>query len=71
MDRYEKSLLTLELPAVLELLAAQASGEEAKTRCRALAPSDSPYEVGRRLGETSAAKAMMVLKGSPSFSGVT
>ena len=69
MDRYEKSLLTLELPAVLELLAAQAAGDAAKEKCRALRPSDSPHEVRRRLGETGAAKAMMVLKGSPSFSG--
>lgn len=69
MDRYEKSLLTLELPAVLEKLAAQASSEGAKEQCRALKPSDSPFEVRRRLGETSAAKAMMVLRGSPSFSG--
>ena len=69
MDRYEKSLITLELPAVLELLAAQASGEAAKEQCRAITPSDSAYEVRRRLGETGAAKAMMVLKGSPSFSG--
>ena len=69
MDRYEKSLMTLELPAVLELLAAQASGEAAKEQCRAITPSDSEYEVRRRLSETSAAKAMMVLKGSPSFSG--
>ena len=68
-DRYEKSLVTLELPAVLELLAAQASGEEAKARCRVITPALSPYEVKRRLGETSAAKAMMVLKGSPGFSG--
>lgn len=69
MDRYEKSLITLELPAVLDLLAAQAGSEAAKAACRALKPSDSEYEVRRRLGETSAAKAMMVLRGSPSFSG--
>ena len=34
MDRYEKSLNTLELPAVLELLAQQASGEAAKEAAR-------------------------------------
>ena len=69
MNRYEKSLLTLELPAVLEMLAAEAGSETAKENCRALTPADSAYEVRRRQGETSAAKAMMVLRGAPSFSG--
>ena len=69
MDRYEKSCMTLELPAVLELLAAEASSEAAKERCRALKPSDDRGEVLRRLAETGAAKQMMVLRGSPSFSG--
>ncbi|MGN1002981.1 MAG: endonuclease MutS2 [Oscillospiraceae bacterium] len=70
MDRYEKSLITLELPAVLELLAGEATSEPAKEACRLLRPADTEYEVRRRLGETSAAKTMMVLKGGPSFSGV-
>ena len=65
MNRYEKSCITLELPAVLEMLAAQASSETAKDRCRALAPSDDRGEVLRRLAETGAAKQMMVLRGSP------
>ncbi len=69
MNRYEKSCVTLELPAVLELLAAEASSETAKDRCRALAPSDDRREVLRLLAETGAAKQMMVLRGSPSFSG--
>ena len=69
MNRYEKSCITLELPAVLDLLAAEASSETAKERCRALTPSDDRGEVLRRLAETGAAKQMMVLRGSPSFSG--
>ena len=69
MNRYEKSCVTLELPAVLELLSAEASSDGAKERCRALSPSDDRREVLRRLAETSAAKQMMVLRGSPSFSG--
>ncbi len=69
MNRYEKSCITLELPAVLELLAAEASSETAKERCRALTPADDRTEVLRRLAETGAAKQMMVLRGSPSFSG--
>lgn len=69
MNRYEKSLLTLELPAVLELLAAQASSASAKEACRALKPAESEYDVKTRLHQTSAAKAMMVLRGAPSFTG--
>ena len=69
MTRYEKSLITLELPAVLEQLAAQAGSAAAKELCRALTPTDSAHEARRRLDETGAAKAMMVLRGSPSFSG--
>ena len=69
MDRYEKSCITLELPAVLEMLAAEAGSETAKERCRALSPAKQRGEVLRRLDETSEAKGMMVLRGSPSFSG--
>ena len=70
MSFFEKSLNTLELPAVLEMLAAQAVGEAAKERALALAPATDRFEVGRRLEETSAAKTMMTVRGSPSFSGV-
>ncbi len=70
MEQFEKSLNTLELPAVLDMLARHAVSDTAKERCRALSPSDNPSEVRRRLEETSAAKTMMVIKGAPSFSGV-
>lgn len=70
MHFFEKSLTTLELPAVLELLAAEAVGDTAKEQARALKPSIEPAEVRRRQEETSAAKTMMVVRGSPSFSGV-
>ena len=70
MTFYEKSLQTLELPAVLEMLAQQAVGETAKEQARALFPASDRAEVKRRLEETSAAKTMMVVRGSPSFSGV-
>ena len=65
-----KSLRTLELPAVLELLAAEAVSGAARERARALIPSGDRAEVARRLDETSAAAKMMVVSGSPSFSGV-
>ena len=70
MDFFEKSLNTLELSAVLEMLAAEAVSDGAKEAVEKLLPSDDKYEVKRRLGETSAAKTMMVVRGSPSFSGI-
>lgn len=70
MRFFEKSLMTLELPAVLEMLAAEAVGDNAKEQARALTPSVEPAEVRRRQEETTAAKTMMVVRGSPSFSGV-
>ena len=70
MDSYEKSLQTLELPAVLALLAAQAVSETARAQAMALRPSGDRAVVATRLGETSAAASMIVVKGSPSFSGV-
>ena len=70
MSFFEKSLTTLELPAVLRMLAAEAVGESAKEAALSLVPSTDPFEVRRRLAETGAAKAMMVVRGSPTFSGV-
>ncbi len=70
MDFYEKSLNTLELPAVLEMLAAEAVTEGGKEQCSALSPSGDRSEVKRRLSDTSSAKNMMVVRGSPSLSGV-
>ena len=70
MRFFEKSIQTLELPAVLSMLAAEAVSEPAKEQALALSPSVEEAEVRRRLGETTAAKTMMVVRGSPSFSGV-
>ncbi len=70
MTLYEKSLKTLELPAVLNMLAAEAVSEDAKAAALALTPGDDIHEVRYRLSETTAARNMMTLKGSPSFSGV-
>ena len=66
----EKSLGILELPQILEQLAAQAVSDTAKQAARSLRPSPEKGEVRRRLAETSAAASMMVLKGSPSFYGI-
>ena len=65
----EKSYFTLELPAVLEMLAAQAESELGKAAARELQPSGNTEEVRRRLTETSDAARLMTLRGSPSFSG--
>jgi len=70
MTLYEKSLRILELPDILELLAAEAVCEAAKDAARALRPSDDVRTVKTRLEETSAAKSMMTLRNSPPFSGV-
>ena len=69
-DLFETSMDTLELPRVLSLLADQAVTEEGKERARRLRPETDPAEVALRLKETTAAVNKMVLRGSPSFSGV-
>lgn len=69
-ELFEKSIRTLELPAVLEKLAAKAVSQAAKDRCLELTPSTDAEEVLRLLDETDAAKERLGLHGSPSFSGV-
>ena len=70
MDFYEKSLNILELPVVLDMLAAEAVTDDGKEACHSLRPSSDRLEVKNRLAETSAAKEMMVVRGSPSLSGI-
>lgn len=69
-ELFEKSMRTLELPQVLTLLAAQAVSDEAKHRALALTPETEPEEVLRLLDQTDAAREMIGLRGSPSFSGL-
>ena len=69
-ELFDKSIRTLELPAVLELLSDQAVSAAAKDRCRRLRPETEPEEVLRLLDQTDAARSMIGLRGSPSFSGV-
>lgn len=69
-ELFEKSMRTLELPQVLTLLAAQAVSDEAKRRALALKPETEPEEVLRLLDQTDAAREMIGLRGSPSFSGL-
>ena len=70
MTQYERSAATLELPAILEMLAKRAVSEAAKERAMALSPTTDRAAAKRLLAETSAARGMMVKRGSPSFSGV-
>ena len=69
-DRFEKSMQTLELPRVLDMLADQAVTEEGKDKARCLRPETDPVEVTALLAETTAAVEKMVLGGSPAFAGV-
>ena len=70
MSFYKKSLTTLELPAVLQMLSAEAVSDTAKELALELEPSADVYEVKHRLEETTAAKTMMTVRGGPGFSGV-
>ena len=69
-DLFEKSIVTLELPRVLEQLAACAATQEGKERSLALRPMTDPDDVQRALDETTAAVNMLIQRGSPGFSGV-
>lgn len=71
MDLYEKSQNILELNRVLEMLAGEAVSDGAKEAALALRPESDRDTVKQLLAETGAAKKMMVLHGTPSFSGVT
>ena len=69
-ELFEKSIRTLELPAVLEMLSAKAVSEAAREKSRRIMPATDRQEVLRLLDETDAAKERLGLYGSPSFSGV-
>jgi len=70
MTLYEKSWEILELPAILDMLAAEAVSDPAKAAAKELRPAGDTAEVRRRMAETTAAKELMVLNGAPAFSGV-
>ena len=69
-ELFEKSIRTLELPRVLQKLSDQAVSAEAKARALRVRPETEAEEVLRLLDQTDAARAMIGLHGSPSFSGV-
>ncbi len=67
---FEKSIQTLELPRVLDLLAQRAVTEEGKELCKSLRPMTDPDDVERSLSETTAAVDLIALRGAPYFGGV-
>ena len=69
-ELFEKSIRTLELPRVLQMLSDQAVCAEAKARALRIRPETEAEEVLRLLDQTDAARQMIGLRGSPSFSGV-
>ena len=69
-DLFEKSIQTLELPRVLEMLADQAATREGKERALALRPMTDRDDVQRAQDETAAALKMLVLRGTPGLGDV-
>ena len=69
-ELYEKSIGKLELPAVLDLLAAQAASQCAKERCKQLQPLTDADDIRILQAQTSAACQLITLKGSPSLGGI-
>ena len=64
-ELFEKSMSTLELPRVLELLSQCAVTDEGRERARALRPMDDIDDVKRAQAETTAAVKLLVLRGTP------
>ena len=69
-ELFDKSIRTLELPRVLQLLSEQAVSVEAKEKSLRLRPETETEDVLRLLDQTDAARQMIGLHGAPSFSGV-
>ncbi|MBR2895524.1 MAG: endonuclease MutS2 [Oscillospiraceae bacterium] len=69
-ELFEKSIRTLELPAILQMLADQTNSDAARTRALAVYPHTEIREVELLQDETDAAREMIGLHGSPAFSGI-
>jgi len=70
MNRQEKSMQTLELPRVLDLLASEAISAPGKEAAHKVYPVTDPDSVRTLQGETTAARNMLAKNGAPSFYGV-
>ena len=69
-ELYEKSLRTLELDRVLEILSENCVTDEGKDRAKKLLPSSDAEDVRALLQETSDACHLVELKGAPSMRDV-
>ena len=67
MNKHHRAL---ELDSVLEMLAAQAAGEDAKSAALELKPVNNAEDAQRLLDQTQAAFSLMARFGAPSFSGL-
>jgi DNA mismatch repair protein MutS2 len=68
-ELFEKSIRTLELPRVLQMLSDQAVSDEAKRRCLALRPQTDADEVETAAGPDRRGPGPAGPAGQPSFSG--
>jgi len=69
-ELFERSIQTLELPQVLEMLSGCAVTEEGRERALRLRPMADLEDVQRAQEETTAAVKLMVLRGTPGFAGI-
>ena len=67
---YEKSIQTLELPRVLDMLAEYAVSDAAKEQCRGLVPLPHIEDMQRSMRETQDALSLMATRPAPGFSGL-
>ena len=70
-ELYEKSLIKLELPLVLEQLAACAGSQGGKEACLRVHPTSDLEDVNLLLDQTTAASDLCTRKGNPIFGDVT
>ena len=70
-ELYEKSLIKLELPLVLEQLAACAGSQGGKEACLQVHPTSDLEDVNLLLDQTTAASDLCTRKGNPIFGDVT
>ncbi|MBE6958356.1 MAG: endonuclease MutS2 [Ruminococcaceae bacterium] len=70
-ELYEKSLVKLELPLVLEQLAACAGSQGGKEACLRVRPTSDLEDVKLLLEQTTAASELCTRKGNPVFGDVT
>ncbi len=70
MENYNKALHTLEYYKILEMLCDCAPTLGAKELAASLRPTGDPVRIGRLLTQTSDAKKLASLKGTPSFGAI-